>query len=55
MAEWLGRLLATFPDWMFIPGLIATIAITILLYLGYYLGDVPTRKVYLGEKKHGKK
>lgn len=56
MAEWIGQLLATFPDWLFIPGLITVIIVTVLLYLGYFLGDMPmARKVYLGEKKHGKK
>jgi hypothetical protein len=65
MTEWIGHLLMTIPQWLFIPALIVVI---ILAIIGWWIWAVmdaasygingwpfKSRRVYLGEKKNAKK
>jgi len=58
MAEWIGNLLGQVPDWLFLPAFIVTAIVIIMGGIAWAAPNTwttPSKRAYLGEKKHGKK
>lgn len=60
MAEWIGHLMGSLPQWLFLPALIVLIILSLIwavIEVSVYGGSWPlkTKREYLGEKKHDKK
>lgn len=65
MAEFIGQLISSVPSWLFLPILIVVIALITAIWwiwstvyassYGASAWPFKSRRIYLGEKKHGKK